>query len=213
MNAPDMRPPKDCAACPRLEVMRAGNRAALPGGWNAPVPSFGPLGARVLVVGLAPGLRGANFTGRPFTGDGAGDVLYPALARNGLARGTYGARANDGLEMAGCRITNAVRCVPPGNKPTGAEIRACGGFLRAEIAAMGSLKVIVALGRVAHESVLRALSRRPAAHPFTHGSAHDLDGVVLVSSYHCSRYNMNTRRLTEAMLDDVLARAQAIRHV
>ncbi len=167
------------------------------------MPSFGPLDARLLIVGLAPGLRGANRTGRPFTGDYAGDLLYATLGKFGLARGTYGQRPDDGLALVDCRITNAVRCVPPENKPTPAEIAACRPFLAAEIAAMAKLKVILALGAVAHRTVLAALGARQAAFPFAHGAIHPVPGLVLADSYHCSRYNTNTGRLTPAMFERV----------
>ena len=200
-------PGPDCPLCARLVDLRAANRAAHPDWHNAPVPSFGGEGARVLIVGLAPGLRGANRSGRPFTGDAAGELLYPTLVRFGFARGTYAARPDDGLELLGCRITNAVRCVPPGNRPTGAEITICRRFLTGEITALPRLEAILALGTVAHDSVLRALGLRPKDIPFAHGAVHALDGgLVLADSYHCSRYNTNTGRLTEAMFHAVVAR-------
>ena len=176
--------------------------------------AFGPLEAPLLIVGLAPGLRGANRTGRPFTGDFAGDLLYPTLLDFGLGQGRYGAGPDDGLRLTRCRITNAVRCVPPQNKPTGAETKACRGFLTAEIAAMPNLKGLLALGVVAHKAILAALGRAQSALPFAHGAIHDLDdwgdgprgdGLWLADSYHCSRYNTNTGRLTEAMFREVFA--------
>jgi uracil-DNA glycosylase len=171
---------------------------------NAPVPSFGDPGARLLIVGLAPGMAGANRTGRPFTGDHAGDLLYATLGKFGYARGHYGRRPDDGLRLDDCRITNAVRCLPPANKPNGAEIRTCRQYLKAEIDALPRLEVVLALGRVAHESCLSALGRRRAAHAFAHGALHGLDGgPLLADSYHCSRYNTNTGRLTEAMFEAV----------
>jgi uracil-DNA glycosylase family 4 len=189
-----------------LAAFRAANRAAQPSWFNAPVPAFGPLDARLLVVGLAPGLKGANRTGRPFTGDYAGDLLYPTLIKFGFARGTYGQRVDDGLEMIGCRISNAVRCVPPENKPTPAEINACRSFLAAELAAMPKLAAVLALGTVAHGSVLAALRQRRAAFPFAHGARHRLNnGLLLADSYHCSRYNTNTGRLTTDMFEAVFA--------
>lgn len=203
MGAPDT-PAADCALCPRLQQFRAANRLAHPGWFHAPVPGFGPRDARLLILGLAPGLRGANRTGRPFTGDWAGDLLYATLLKFGLARGTYGADPSDGLELVGTRIVNAVRCVPPENKPTPAEIATCNGFLKAELAAMPGLRVIVALGRIAHDAALRAKGLRPAHHGFGHGAQHRLlDGTVLADSYHCSRYNTNTNRLTPAMFEAV----------
>jgi len=196
---------RDCPFCPRLVAFRHRNRAAHPGWVNAPVPSFGRRDATLLVVGLAPGLQGANRTGRPFTGDYAGTLLYGTLAAHGFAAGTYGERANDGLELIGCRITNAVRCVPPENKPTGAEIAACRQYLEAEIADMPNIRAILALGRIAHDAALRALGLRPAAFAFAHGAMHTLENApLLADSYHCSRYNTNTGRLTAAMFDDVV---------
>jgi uracil-DNA glycosylase family 4 len=204
-------PGRDCALCPRLEKFRTAQRAEH-GDWhNAPVPSFGDRDARLLIVGLAPGLKGANRTGRPFTGDFAGDLLYATLIKFGLARGTYAARADDGLTLAQCRISNAVRCVPPENKPVPAEIASCRPFLVAEIAAMKNLEVVLALGAIAHHSVLAALGERRAAHPFAHGAIHRLQGgLVLADSYHCSRYNTNTRKLTTKMFEDVFAALQEI---
>jgi len=200
------QPPPDCTRCPRLAAFRHGTAAVHPDWHNAPVPSFGPLSARLLVVGLAPGLRGANRTGRPFTGDFAGDLLYRSLMDLGLALGTYEARPDDGLILSGARITNAVRCVPPENKPTPAEQAACRPFLVAELDALPDLTAILALGRLAHDAVLRTLGLRLSAHPFAHGARHDLpDGRVLFDSYHCSRYNQNTGRLTPEMFQAVLA--------
>ena len=200
-------PGRDCALCPRLKSFRDDNRAKLPDYFNAPVPSFGDPGASVLIVGLAPGLKGANRTGRPFTGDYAGDLLYPTLTRHGLGRGTYAARADDGLELVRCRITNAVRCVPPQNKPLPAEETACRPFLIGEIASLPRLKIFLALGVVAHNQVLRALGLKLSAYKFKHGAMYDLpDGQCLADSYHCSRYNTNTGVLTEAMFDEVVGR-------
>jgi len=196
-------PGRDCPLCPRLVDFRLDARAAEPGWHNAPVPSFGDRNGRLLIVGLAPGLKGANRTGRPFTGDYAGDLLYRTLISHGFARGTYGRRPDDGLELVDCRLTNAVRCVPPQNKPTGPEIKACRPFLVATIAEMPNLKAILALGRVAHETVLTTLGARRASFPFAHNATHRLDGPTLFDSYHCSRYNTNTGRLTEAMFEEV----------
>lgn len=196
---PSSEPPHDCRDCPRLAAFRDANRLAHPGFFNAPVPSFGPADARLLIVGLAPGMKGANRTGRPFTGDFAGDLLYATLVAFGFARGAYGADPDDGLELAGCRITNAVRCVPPENKPIGAEIANCRPYLAEAIAESTGLKAIVALGRIAHDSVLSAMGRRRARHPFAHGARHELGEVLLFDSYHCSRYNTNTGRLTPEM--------------
>lgn len=199
-------PPRDCAICPRLAAFRTLQRAREPSWHNAPVPSFGPAEARLLIVGLAPGLQGANRTGRPFTGDWAGDLLYASLGEFGFAKGVYDERPDDGLELIDCRVTNAVRCVPPQNKPTPAEMAGCRPFLETTIRAMPQLQIILALGRIAHESTLRALDWRPALHPFAHGAEHDLGGLTLFDSYHCSRYNTNTGRLTPDMFRAVIAR-------
>jgi len=200
------QPASDCALCPRLAEFRERQRAANPDWHNAPVQSFGPLDARLLIVGLAPGLRGANRTGRPFTGDFAGDLLYATLHKFGFASGVYDARPDDGLALSDCRITNAVRCVPPENKPVGAEINACRPFLAGEIAAMCNLRVILALGGLSHASVLRTLGLRVAAYKFGHAALHRIAGAPLIAdSYHCSRYNTNTGRLTEPMFRSVFA--------
>jgi len=218
MTAAEPMPPlpgADCPRCPRLAAFRAANRAAHADWFNAPVPAFGapdePAGGpRLLIVGLAPGLRGANRTGRPFTGDYAGDTLYAALTRHGFARGAYAARPDDGLALVECRITNAVRCVPPENKPIGAEIAACRDFLAAELAALQRLEIILALGAIAHQAVLAALGLRQASAKFRHGALHALPGgLTLADSYHCSRYNTNTGRLTVEMFDQVIASLRA----
>jgi uracil-DNA glycosylase family 4 len=201
-------PPHDCPLCPRLVQYRAANAKAYPDFFNAPVPSFGSNDARLLVVGLAPGLKGANRTGRPFTGDWAGDLLFAMLLKHGLARGTYGERADDGLTLVECAITNAVRCVPPENKPLPVEIKTCRKFLVAQISAMAHLRVILALGKIAHDSVCDALGVKKSAHPFKHGATYKLERLTLISSYHCSRYNTNTGVLTEAMFDEVVKRAK-----
>lgn len=204
-------PARECALCPRLCAYRQKNRVQFPEKFNAPVPSFGSLDASFLVVGLAPGLKGANFSGRPFTGDYAGELLYTTLLEYGFAAGTYGARADDGIELADCRITNAVRCVPPENKPTPDEMKQCLPFLKAEIAAMPNLKVILSLGKISHDSVLKACGKKATSYRFAHGAVHDLDnGLCLVDSYHCSRYNTQTRRLTPAMFHDVFTRIRTI---
>ena len=198
-------PAGDCALCPRLASYRQSNRTANPDWFNAPVPSFGPLDAPILVVGLAPGVRGANRTGRPFTGDFAGQLLYQTLIQFGLALGRYGADPGDGLTLRGCRVTNAVRCVPPGNLPTPPEITACNGFLVAEMAAMPNLRGVLALGGVAHKAVLRARGLRASHAAFVHGQIHALpDGLRLVDSYHVSRLNTNTGRLTPAMFESAV---------
>jgi uracil-DNA glycosylase family 4 len=196
---------RDCRRCPRLAAFRDEAAARQPGWFNGAVPSFGDPDAELLVVGLAPGLRGANRTGRPFTGDHAGDLLYATLLRHGFAAGDYGARPDDGLRLTGCLLTNAVRCAPPGNKPTGPEIAACRPFLASRIAALPRLRAVVTLGRIAHDSTLRALGRPVAAAPFGHGVEADVGGLRLFASYHCSRYNTNTGRLTEPMFDALFA--------
>jgi uracil-DNA glycosylase family 4 len=202
---PGATPPADCSICPRLAEYRQGNRAAHPGWFNAPVPSFGDLGAELLIVGLAPGVRGANRTGRPFTGDYAGELLYRTLLHFGLAQGHYAADPGDGLTLVNCRVTNAVRCVPPGNLPTPAEAAACNAFLANEVAAMPRLRGVLALGGTAHNAVLRTHDLRPARLPFRHGSIHLLPGDrILADSYHVSRLNTNTGRLTEAMFRAVI---------
>ncbi len=201
------QPARDCALCPRLKDFRTRNRGLFPAFHNAPVPAFGPLSARLLVVGLAPGLKGANRTGRPFTGDYAGDLLYATLLDQGFAQGRYGAAGDDGLSLSSCRITNAVRCVPPENKPTPAETTTCNRHLAAELAAMPDARAVLALGAIAHRAVLAALGLRQAAHPFTHGAIHGIGGALrLYDSYHCSRLNTNTGRLTAPMFQAVVAR-------
>jgi uracil-DNA glycosylase family 4 len=201
--------PADCRLCPRLAAYRDSVRAREPGWFNGAVPSFGDPAARLAVVGLAPGVSGANRTGRPFTGDYAGTLLYATLARHGLSRGIFAARPDDGLVLVDCLLTNAVRCVPPQNKPETAEIATCRRYLAARLAAMPNLRVIVTLGRIAHDSTLRALGHRPSALPFAHGAQGEVGGVAVFASYHCSRYNTNTGRLTEAMFDAVFAAARA----
>ncbi len=199
-------PSRDCGLCPRLVSLRHDCRAEEPDWFNAPVPSFGGLDARLLVVGLAPGRNGANRTGRPFTGDYAGVLLYQTLGRFGFAKGDYAERPDDGLMLVDCRITNSVKCLPPENKPTPAEIKTCRPFLVDEIEAMAKLKAIMALGRVAHESVVATFGGKQKNFPFAHGAAHDLrDGITLFDSYHCSRYNTNTGRLTTEMFESVVA--------
>jgi uracil-DNA glycosylase len=206
-------PARNCPLCPRLTEYRTANSAANPGWFNAPVPSFGPLDARLLIVGLAPGVRGANRTGRPFTGDFAGVLLYQTLLRFGLAHGRYGADPTDGLVLCDCRVTNAVRCVPPANLPVPKEISNCRPFLTAEIAAMPRLAAILALGGVAHAAVLRARGLRASHIAFRHGAVHHLPGGLhLADSYHVSRLNTNTGRLTEAMFEAVLGDVLKLAH-
>ncbi|HXX04857.1 MAG TPA: uracil-DNA glycosylase [Xanthobacteraceae bacterium] len=198
-------PGRDCPRCPRLVGFRQAWREREPDWFNAPVSSFGPVDARLLIVGLAPGLRGANRTGRPFTGDYAGDLLYATLKEFGFAQGNYEARPDDGLTLIDSRITNAVRCAPPDNKPTPAEIASCRDFLAATIKEMTRLRAVVALGRIAHETVVVASGARRAAYPFAHGGAEAIGPITLFDSYHCSRYNTNTGVLTPQMFRDVFA--------
>jgi uracil-DNA glycosylase family 4 len=206
-------PPYDCPLCSRLHDFVAAWRAKEPDWFNGPVPTFLPPGGvesvRLLIVGLAPGLRGANRTGRPFTGDYAGDLLYRTLRDFGFADGRYEARPDDGLKLVGTAITNAVRCVPPENKPLPAEIATCRRFLAATIAAMPKLEAVLSLGAIAHQSVVRALEGRVSAHPFKHGARAGFGGLTLFSSYHCSRYNTNTGVLTEAMFINVFREIRA----
>ena len=203
------RPGRNCPRCPRLVALRELLRAREPGWFNAPVPAFGPREARLAVIGLAPGLRGANRTGRPFTGDFAGGLLYHTLAEYGFARGRYDARVDDGLELIDCRIVNAVRCVPPENKPTTGEIANCRPFLKQDLADMPRLAAVVALGRIAHDSIIVALGGRSAATPFGHGQVHRIGELTIFDSYHCSRQNTNTRRLTPEMFRAVFATVRA----
>jgi uracil-DNA glycosylase len=208
---PASEPARNCARCPRLVEFREIWRGKEPAWHNAPVATLAdPRGdetVRLLVVGLAPGLRGANRTGRPFTGDYAGDLLFATLAKFGLATGTYAADPADGLTLRGCAITNAVRCVPPQNKPVGDEINACRPYLANTLARFSNLQAIISLGRIAHESTLRALDERPSAAPFSHAGSHRIGNVQLFSSYHCSRYNTNTNRLTPEMFEAVFSLA------
>lgn len=227
-------PPADCQLCPRLVAFRAANVAAYPVFFNGAVPSFGDLNSQMLVVGLAPGLKGANASGRPFTGDFAGEVLYAALARHGFAMGNYQARADDGFTLKNVRITNAVRCVPPENKPIPAEEKTCNRFLIREIAAMPRLKIILSLGLTSHQAVLRAFKLKPSQYKFTHGEVHEIVAsrqektetpcispppfntphvFLLINSYHTSRYNISTRRLTQVMFDAVVAQARGLMEV
>jgi uracil-DNA glycosylase len=207
-----LSPGRDCPLCPRLADFRQDNRRRWPDWHNAPVPSFGGPDAWLLVVGLAPGLKGANRTGRPFTGDHAGLLLYATLQRFGLATGAYGASARDGLELVGCRITNAVRCVPPDNKPAPGEVAQCGRYLAAELAALPDLRAVVALGVIAHGAVLAALALKKSLFPFRHGALHHLPGkILLANSYHCSRLNTATGRLTPAMFHAVFEDVMAAR--
>ena len=201
---PYTSPSRDCQLCPRLADFRTEQRYKFPDWFNAPVPPFGDRDAQLLIVGLAPGLRGANRTGRPFTGDYAGDLLYSTLAQFSFSTGTYRADPDDGLKLRNCMIINAVRCLPPQNKPTPAEIRQCNPFLARDIEALPRLRAVLALGRVAHDAVLMSLAKARSRYPFAHNAAHDISpGLRLFDSYHCSRYNTNTRRLTPVMFHDV----------
>lgn len=211
------QPDHDCGLCPRLVAFRTENRKKFPTEFNAPVPAFGDNDPYLLVVGLAPGLKGANFTGRPFTADYAGDLLYPSLIKFGFARGTYKERADDGVELIRARITNAVKCVPPENKPTGDEMATCLPFLEKEFATLKNLRAIIALGTIAHNSVLKALGFKMSDYKFGHANIHALmpkkhlaGKVTLIDSYHCSRYNVNTGRLTTEMFEDVMRLAVSI---
>ena len=204
-----VEPDRDCTLCPRLLAFREANRVREPSWFNAPVPSFGDTNARLLIVGLAPGMQGANRTGRPFTGDYAGDLLYATLIEYGFAKGTYRARPDDGLRLVDCRISNAVRCVPPQNKPLPAEIKCCRSFLAATIDTMPRLRAIVALGRIAHDTVLKPLQLKSSQAPFAHGAVHQAGAFRLYDSYHCSRYNTTTGVLTPEMFRNVFARVKA----
>lgn len=201
--------PLDCNLCPRLVEYRVENQAKEPDWHNAPVDSFGDEKAELLIVGLAPGVTGANRTARPFTGDYAGDLLYGTIAKFGFSKGEYQARPDDGLILTNAMITNAVRCVPPQNKPVGPEINACRPFLLSRIAHLPNLKAILALGKIAHDSTIRAFGEKLSAHKFAHQAQHELEGpdgrIVMFNSYHCSRYNTNTGRLTEQMFEDVFS--------
>lgn len=203
-----IEPSRDCPLCPRLVEFRNEARRRGPSWFNAPVASFGPASARLLIVGLAPGLQGANRTGRPFTGDYAGVLLYGTLLEYGFAKGRYDARPDDGLTLVDARISNGVRCVPPANKPLPIEINTCRQFLTATLAEMTELRAIVALGRIAHDTTVKALGLKAAAAPFAHGAEHEAGGLKLFDSYHCSRYNTNTGVLTTDMFRAVFAAAR-----
>lgn len=202
------QPPRDCDRCPRLVATRQACRADHPEWWNAPVPAFGDPQARLAIIGLAPGKHGANRTGRPFTGDGAGDLLFATLAKFGLSAGVFAGHADDGVALNGAVILNTVKCLPPENKPMPTEIHACRPFLAAELAALPSLRVVIALGQIAHQSAVKALGGKLPKARFAHGAEHRMPGgVTLIDSYHCSRYNQNTGRLTREMFEAVFERA------
>ena len=207
---PEVEPPFDCPLCPRLVAFREELRVEHPDWWNAPVRAFGDAQAWLGIVGLAPGKHGANRTGRPFTGDHAGDLMFATLAKFGLTTGRYDARADDGFDLKGAVIVNSVKCLPPRNKPTPEEIRTCRRFLEASIAALPKVRVFVALGQIAHQSAVKALGGRLPKCRFGHLAEHRMpDGRILIDSYHCSRYNQNTGRLTAEMFEAVFARAVA----
>ena len=208
-QSPTLVPDRDCPLCPRLVAFRAANRAREPLWHNAPVAPFGDIKARLLIVGLAPGMQGANRTGRPFTGDYAGELLYATLLEYGFAKGTYQARPDDGLKLIDCRIANAVHCVPPQNKPLPVEINTCRQFLVANLETMPKLRAIIALGRIAHDSVLKPLKLKASQAPFGHGAVHQAGPFKLYDSYHCSRYNTNTGVLTPDMFRSVFAKVKA----
>ena len=209
---PASEPPRECPRCPRLAAFRQACRTEFPDWWNAPVPAFGDPAGWLAIIGLAPGKHGANRTGRPFTGDFAGDLLYATLDRFGLSRGTYDRRADDGYGLDGAIILNAVKCLPPENKPTPEEIRTCRPFLEDQLAALSGVRVVVALGQIAHQSAVKALGGRLPKARFAHLAEHRLpSGLVLIDSYHCSRYNQNTGRLTAPMFEAVFARALELR--
>ncbi len=216
-SRPDFAPDKECKQCPRLAEFRALNQRQYPAFFNGAVPSFGTINAELLIVGLAPGLKGANATGRPFTGDYAGDILYPALIAAGFAAGVFARHQEDGMYLVNTRITNAVRCVPPANKPLPSEIKSCNQYLQQEIAAMVRLRIILTLGQIAHNAVLHALGQKQSSYKFNHAAIHKIspphslarDGnhghhIYLYNSYHTSRYNINTKRLTTDMFSDVI---------
>ncbi len=206
-----MLPASQCPLCPRLVSFREKNQVIYPSFFNGAVPSFGDMSAALLIVGLAPGLKGANATGRPFTGDYAGEVLYPALLKYNFASGDYGANPQDGLRLVNARITNAVRCVPPENKPETSEIRTCNSYLKEEVGMMKNIRVILTLGNIAHKAVLRACDLKQSHFPFIHGAVNSLPGeIALIGSYHCSRYNINTGRLTVDMFDKVMENVRKI---
>ena len=203
--------PKGCRRCPRLVELRKQLQKAEPDWWNAPVPAFGDPEAWLAIVGLAPGKEGANRTGRAFTGDASGDLLFATLDKVGLSNGQFQSRADDGVTLNGVMILNAVKCLPPENRPTGAEINNCRPYLKKSLTALPNLRVMLALGKIAHDSIIRMTGSRLADYKFAHGAKHMLpDGILLIDSYHCSRYNVNTKRLTPEMFEAVFRQAIAI---
>jgi uracil-DNA glycosylase family 4 len=208
---PEAEAPRDCPLCPRLVAFRQDLRGRHPDWWNAPVPAFGDRDAWLAIVGLAPGMWGANRTGRPFTGDHSGPLFYRTLLKFGLAEGDYGEHVDDGLRLTGCVVLNSVKCLPPQNKPLPLEVAACRPYYEASLALLPNVRVLVALGQIAHGNAVRSAGGRLAAYPFGHLAEHmPPDGRVLLTSYHCSRYNQNTGRLTAAMFEAVFARALQI---
>lgn len=208
---PNAEAPRDCPLCPRLVIFRHECRDEHPDWWNAPVPAFGDPEAWLVIVGLAPGKHGANRTGRPFTGDYAGELLYETLLKFGLAEGEYGADPTDGLKLKGAVILNAVKCLPPANKPEPGEIRTCRNYFEAALASLPKVRVLLALGQIAHVAAARALGLPPTTTKFGHAAeAKAADGRLLLSSYHCSRYNQNTGRLNRPMFEAVFERALSL---
>ncbi len=208
---PDTEPPRDCSLCPRLVAYRHACQAEFPNWWNAPVQAFGDPDAWLAIIGLAPGKHGVNRTGRPFTGDASGPLLYETLAKFGLTEGVYDSKVDDGLALKGAMIINAVKCLPPENKPTPEEVRTCRPFLDTQLAALPNVRIVVALGQIAHQSAVKVMGGRLPKAQFGHMNEHRMpDGRILIDSYHCSRYNQNTGRLTPEMFEAVFSRALAV---
>jgi len=203
-----IEPNKNCSKCRRLYNFRKKNQSENPDWFNAPVPTFGELSSSLLIVGLAPGLQGANKTGRPFTGDYAGDLLYKTINKFNFSKGKYGGTIDDSLKLKDCTITNAVRCVPPQNKPISEEINNCNNFLKKTIEIHKNLKVIIALGLIAHKSIISAFNLKQKLYKFKHGNKHKINNLILIDSYHCSRYNTNTGRLNEEMFEKIFFEAK-----
>ena len=203
-----IEPNKNCSKCRRLYNFRKKNQSNNPDWFNAPVPTFGELSSSLLIVGLAPGLKGANKTGRPFTGDYAGDLLYKTINKFNFSKGKYAGTIDDSLKLKDCTITNAVRCVPPQNKPISEEINNCNNFLKKTIEIHKNLKVIIALGLIAHKSIISALNLKQKLYKFKHGNKHKIDHLILIDSYHCSRYNTNTGRLNQEMFEKIFFEAK-----
>ncbi len=211
---PETEPPHDCPLCPRLVAFRELLQAQHPDWWNAPVPAFGDPQGWLAIAGLAPGMHGANRTGRPFTGDYAGDLLFATLAKFGLTEGVYDGRPDDGLALKGVIICNSVKCLPPENKPTPEETRTCRPFLEGQLDVLPNARIVIALGQIAHQSAVKAMGGRLPKCRFAHLAEHRMpDGRILIDSYHCSRYNTNTGRLTAEMFEAVFARAEELRQI